>query len=679
MTDIQSIGHAKIPLTILPLSQECDAPANEPDSTAFKNRLNQWFVKEGDHFLDRIGVQKINNTREVRTVSIDKTVAIRTGLTMDSPNMQDDAQLTSSDDSSDCSRVFDPRASSGTSIVSDGLSIGFGISVNKLSGESISRRTSQEDTPIMIDSATLRRNSSFRNNHSAGVTGNECESIATVSEDTGDNLTYSAFTSPAKEASHNMVASQLKTVNLKISTMKGSPLRASPPKSPQKARKKAVTKPHVWKVENSPLRSPNKLIASSPNSSFYRQTPQATRIEQFSDSFYEHPEMPMFADVLVPMKMAGTDDINSHVAGAYTIDRGRMFMSVAAPMPITDNEIVEESIRFAEKRLQQEVESLRKKTLISTISRRLFGEVVDQSTLSGQSIRHSTSDPGDLMEVLHEGSSHNISSENLNEQKFRKRQYLQYTIDPPGTTPANESTYRVVISLRQVNLFKSSKSPQGSRPDTLIYDGFASHSQAQRFAEAMVPPAWIDSTFCYICLHGFALLRKGHHCRNCGNMICSDCSSKTQPGSSLPSTYHNNEKVVRLCDCCTYLSDSFAEALMAGDFARCKVLYTAGNVNLRTALSLSVQGSNDVVYPFHLAAQGGNLDIMKWLLEDHLCPITDNGSPLKTSSGLTCLAVAAKYGNADIMKYLVSKHDAEVSEIADPKVLLTGLHAALEV
>jgi hypothetical protein len=74
-------------------------------------------------------------------------------------------------------------------------------------------------------------------------------------------------------------------------------------------------------------------------------------------------------------------------------------------------------------------------------------------------------------------------------------------------------------------------------------------------AETLVPPLWAgddDEQYCIICKFSFAFLRKGHHCRNCGYLVCHNCSSKTWPSEMLPSTYHFNEKYCRVCDVCKH-------------------------------------------------------------------------------------------------------------------------------
>ncbi|CAO3655029.1 unnamed protein product [Mucor fragilis] len=62
-------------------------------------------------------------------------------------------------------------------------------------------------------------------------------------------------------------------------------------------------------------------------------------------------------------------------------------------------------------------------------------------------------------------------------------------------------------------------------------------------------PVWVndlDVAYCSLCNHAFGPLKRRHHCRNCGNIFCHDCSTRKVP---LPQLGYGT-KPVRVCNGC---------------------------------------------------------------------------------------------------------------------------------
>ncbi|XP_013789466.1 hepatocyte growth factor-regulated tyrosine kinase substrate-like isoform X2 [Limulus polyphemus] len=95
----------------------------------------------------------------------------------------------------------------------------------------------------------------------------------------------------------------------------------------------------------------------------------------------------------------------------------------------------------------------------------------------------------------------------------------------------NEPNYRAVQDT--VNLIKM--------------DGFKfpTVKESDAMFSADTAPDWTDGDCCNRCRVQFTVVQRKHHCRNCGQIFCGKCSSKT---SAIPR--FGIEKEVRVCEAC---------------------------------------------------------------------------------------------------------------------------------
>lgn len=263
---------------------------------------------------------------------------------------------------------------------------------------------------------------------------------------------------------------------------------------------------------------------------------------------------------------------------------------------------------------------------------------------------------------------------------LHRRQPLSYRIEAQ-----RNGKLRAIVSLKQPHLKRSENSPQGNRPDEIILGDCATDAIARDLCECYAPPIWMSKqtigqgNVCTLCQVSFSMFSQPHHCRNCGYLICGQCSDKIWPGSMLPETFHDDEphKMVRVCHACHCLADLFVVALCQGDYQTVRALYASGNINLHQPYAVYAHHA----YPVHYAVLGGNLDILRWLMDVKRCSSVNvaQKQPLATQTGWTLLGLAAYCGHVDMIQYLVQQKRCSVTEIKDVVTLQRAMHALLKL
>ncbi len=221
---------------------------------------------------------------------------------------------------------------------------------------------------------------------------------------------------------------------------------------------------------------------------------------------------------------------------------------------------------------------------------------------------------------------------------------------------------------------------------------FSSEKEARESAIANAPPKMLpfsDNANCFICSGKFALFRRPSHCRNCGVCICSGCTT-TWPSRMIPEMYNlKNESNVSICSSCDWLSYAFKKALIKGDIEEIIALYGTGNINVRSPFPAGKKDKKgETMHPIHCAVEGGNLNVLRWLLEERFCPVkkiaSGNGKqkrgediPILTSKGRSVLSIAMNNLNVEIVRYLVIDKNVSLYEIKDLSLCLRVLESAL--
>ena len=218
---------------------------------------------------------------------------------------------------------------------------------------------------------------------------------------------------------------------------------------------------------------------------------------------------------------------------------------------------------------------------------------------------------------------------------------------------------------------------------------FRTEAKAREAVLAMATPRmkdFDDHSSCFDCGGKFAFFRRACHCRNCGVCICKiDCSVQWSR-QSMPHTYNTkDENIMNVCRSCHQLSILFRDALLSGDEEKVQELYRTGNINLRSPFA-HVKG--EVLYPIHCAVLGGNLKLIKWLVDIKCVPLRKSSKKsrrkgprdgtLTTSKGKTILELAIISNNIDVVRYLVCDKNISILSYRDLSSALITLESALK-
>jgi len=265
----------------------------------------------------------------------------------------------------------------------------------------------------------------------------------------------------------------------------------------------------------------------------------------------------------------------------------------------------------------------------------------------------------------------------------QRRKLSNYTV-----LPTTAGKWLLTIS-NPNNYHNGNSSGNDGSGNTMKAYSFATEEEAKSAGAALAPPLMTSkknelNSRCTVCDKKFAVLKRPHHCRNCGSCVCSSCSVHW-PSKMAPDTYNfRNERTVRVCNTCEWVKESFRRALIEGDMERSISMFETGNVNIRCAFA-NVKG--DIMFPVHCAAQSGNLELFKWLVESNHCPIATSSQcdrkqylePLLTSKGKDVLSIAMKYNYVPLVRYLVVEKKFSLASITSARVLQRVLETTLRI
>ena len=150
-------------------------------------------------------------------------------------------------------------------------------------------------------------------------------------------------------------------------------------------------------------------------------------------------------------------------------------------------------------------------------------------------------------------------------------------------------------------------------------------------------------------------------CPRCA--ACSACADIFWPSDCLSADFNRKkERTLRICRPCNVSYITFRAHLEKGHLSGALEVFRCGRV--RTVSHPFGCSPADGAYAIHCAAAGGNVELVRWLVESMSVPVnvTDKSKNLP-------IRVAAKFNRGEAMRYLIQHCAQTVVSITDVKML----------